>query len=244
MSVTKLLSSYYIDENGLMHIIGDDAQAVRVISHADAVRLKNLPDRLPGALFYLGINYGINVDYIPELPDTMKYLHVVGSSIDKLPRLPAGMLTVGASGTRIKKLPSLPKGLAELGMSMVRGIKHVDLPSDISSFIASGTDLEGKFEIGRNMANLDLSYTAIDEIVAPWASRIVRLDISHSKVSKWPDEISSLTTVKYINVSSTSISKIGDLGPSIMQIDVRDTKIPDSMIDSVAAARPDLVIIR
>lgn len=245
MSISEAFTGYYIDENGLMHIIGDDAQAVRVISHADTQRLLAMPEMLPHTVSHLNINYCEHVERLPELPLALQSLYIVGTGVSELPELPPELRVLGMSGTKITELPDvLPDALVDLGISMTRGIRHVNLPAGIKTFVASGSDMEGVVEIGEDITGLDLSYTKVTDVVMTTISEhIIRLNVSHSLVTEVPIPAYGEDII-YLNISFTGISQLGDLNDNLKQLDVRHTNIPSEEIDALAAERPNLIIIR
>lgn len=247
MSISETFTRYYIDENNALHCTRAGEHQIKIISYADAKRLRTLPDVLPERLNHLSINFAERVTKLPdELPAGLEYLHLIGTGVSVLPPLPAGLKVLGISGSKITELPDvLPDGLSDLGISMIKEIHHVNLPEHILSFVASGSGLEGNFDVRPSLIGLDLSYTEVDQLTGlEAASHMIRLDISHTGITALPESIRAISTLRYINVSFTGISLLPELSVGLMQLDVRSTEIPSEDIDALAAARPELIIIR
>ena len=91
MSISEAFTSYYIDENNAMHCTRAGEHQIRIISYADAKRLRTLPDVLPERLNCLDINFAEHVTELPDvLPAGLEYLHLVGTGVSVLPPLPDG----------------------------------------------------------------------------------------------------------------------------------------------------------
>lgn len=248
MSISEAFTSYYIDENNALHCTRAGEHQIRIISYADAKRVRTLPDVLPERLNHLDINFAEHVTKLPdELPAGLGYLYLVGTGVSVLPPLPAGLKVLGISGSKITELPDvLPDGLSDLGISMIKEIHHVNLPEHILSFVASGSGLKGSFDVRASLAGLDLSYTEVDRLVGlEAASHMIRLDISHTNITE-PSlaGIEAFSALRYVNISFTGVSHLPELPTELKQLDVRSTKIPSEDIDALAAARPELIIIR
>lgn len=245
MSISEAFTGYYIDENGLLCIPNPVTYSVRIASYTDTQRLLTMPETLPHTVSHLNINYCEHVERLPELPRALRDLYIVGTGVSELPELPPELRVLGMSGTKITELPALlPTRLKALGINMTRGIRHVNLPARIESFMASGSDMEGVVEIGEDITGLDLSYTKVTDVVMTTISeRMVRLNVSHSLVTEVPIPAYGEDMI-YLNISFTGISQLGDLNDNLKQLDVRHTNIPSEEIDALAAARPNLIIIR
>lgn len=258
--------NYYIDEDGTLHIIGEQfgtttalgmaaaATALRqgasvmgpnlyIDSYADNMRLRRLPDDLRGILG-IKVRCAPNLTEIPALPANLCSLELIGCPVRELPVIPATVCHLGLSGTALGGLPPLPAGLRSFGISCTRGIRSVELPDSVQRFAASSSDLEGEFHFGPDMVSLDLSFTRTTAIEG-LSTNLVRLDLTHTDVEELPDTIYQ-RSLKYLNISYTKVTRLPDVErlPNLQQLDVRNTVIPDGVIDGYSTAYPNLIIIR
>ena len=146
---------------------------------------------------------GLQINSLPELPDTISMISIYGTQITTLPKLPSQLKILEC--TFMKKLtsiPELPEGLLELKCDLLNALNSIPkLPNGLEKLTLMNTSVSVLPELPTSLYFLNLAGTRVS-VLPELPPKLQFLNLVGTEVEVLPELPASL---KWLDISSTRL---------------------------------------
>lgn len=156
-----------------------------------------------------------DLDSLPELPTTLKYLNCIGNNLLVFPQLPQGILSFEAAFNRFTAMPMLPSSLIILDVSGGLITGTLNLPPNLESAICYNNGFTSIGTLPSSLINLNVGRNQISSIPAlPSTLKILECS-TNPLTSPLPALPASLES---LGASQCNLTVTPVLGPNLITI--------------------------